>query len=120
MKWFIRLIMMTPQKAAQKPLIVSWVRNLSARNISPTLMTTLKSPRVRKTTGRAIISIIGLIKALINPITVPATNKSKDEPLKMKPGMSLVAIRMAMQLARIRNKILIMSNRFSYIKLIVV
>jgi hypothetical protein len=81
------LIIITPQKAGQKPLIVNWVRNLSANNNSPTFIIMLNKPSVRNTTGKDISSIIGLTKAFIKPITIPAISKSKGEPEKINPGI---------------------------------
>lgn len=66
-------------------------------------MIILKSPRVKKTTGSAISSTIGLIKAFIRPITAPAIIRSAGEPVNLKPGTYLAAIIIAAQLAKIRN-----------------
>jgi len=64
----------------------------------------LNNPRVKKTTGRAISSIIGFMKLFIRPITAPAINKSTGEPEKINPGIYLAAIRIAAQLAIILTR----------------
>jgi hypothetical protein len=62
-------------------------------------MNTLNIPNVRKITGRAMMVIIGLIKAFINPITVPAIKRSIGEPEKTNPGKYLLESKIATQLA---------------------
>lgn len=106
--------MIIPQKAGQNPRIVSWSRNLSAKSSKPTLIMISNSPRVRRMTGSAISSIIGLIRPLMRPITAPAINKSVIDPEKMNPGMYLAAIRIAAQLAKIRSNSFIISINKTY------
>jgi hypothetical protein len=82
-------------------------RNLSAKKRIKILITKLKSPRVKKIIGREISVIIGLIKALISPIIIPAIKRSMVDPVKINPGRYLSANKIARQLAIIRSNNLI-------------
>ncbi len=65
-----------------------------------------KSPSVKNTKGKERSFITGRIRELIIPKTIPATAKSHQLPKKTRPGISLLASRIAAELAKIWTKIL--------------
>jgi len=92
----------SPQKAADKLWICRVGRKLAARYKRKILITTLKSPRVKKIIGKEISLRIGPTRALIIPKTAPAMKRSIYVPEKTKPGTSRSAAKIAAELAKMR------------------
>ena len=103
----MRLMTITPQKAAQKLLIVRELSIRSAKFRRAIFIIIVKSPSVRMIIGRETSLIRGLRRELMTPRTVPATARSIQSPRKEKPGTSQFAAKIAAQLAKIYAIILI-------------
>jgi len=67
------------------------------------LITMWKSPKVKKIAGKEMKFIIGFTNEFMKPKTIPPRSKLVQVGSIMNPGMSLEAIKMASELAKIRT-----------------
>lgn len=66
------------------------------------LIIMLNKPKVRKISGKENIWIIGFMRAFRKPIIAPARRRLVKSPEKWNPGIYLLAMKMAKELAKIR------------------
>lgn len=105
-KLFTKLIIITAQNPAHKPLISIPGMKLAARKRSPIFITTVKSPRERIISGKDNNLTIGRTRALIAPKIAPAIKNSFHLPWNEKPLTKWLAVQMAAAFARIWTIIL--------------